>query len=154
MIRHRLEHTLLSSGKADFILAVFLVFILSGCSIIGSDSGSQAAKRTLPEALDTRRVSLEDAGRTISTPDTVNVEVYVVELAICPEKWNCFLPDGIVIAESREPDDEGKSRRIAVEKPRQFVAGRRYMISLSVTAPSNRNFDGNRLEIIGYSRIQ
>jgi hypothetical protein len=154
MIRRRVGHTLFPFCKAEFILSVFFVFILSGCSIIGPDSGSETARRTLPEALDGRRVSLEDARRTLSTPDTVTVEVYVVELAICPENWNCFLPDGIVIAESREPDDQEKTRRITVESPRQFMKGHHYLISLSVTDPSDRNVDENLFEIIGYSRAK
>lgn len=128
------------------------VIVMSGCSLTGSDS--ETAERTLPEALDTRRVSLADARRTIPAPDTVNVEAYVIKLAICPEDANCLLPDGIVIAESREPDDEGKTRRIAVEKPRQFVEGRQYLISLGVTDPADRNLDENLLDIMGYSRIE
>jgi hypothetical protein len=84
----------------------------------------------------------------------VNIEAYVIKLAICPENANCLLPDGIVIAKSREPDNEEKTRRIAVENPRQFVEGRRYLISLSVTDPSARNLDENLLDIIGYSRIE
>ena len=134
------------------IPAVCLAFVMSGCSITGSDS--ETAERTLPEALDTRRVSLADARRTIPAPDTVNVEAYVIKLAICPENANCLLPDGIIIAENREPDGEGKTRRIAVEKPQQFVEGRRYLISLSVTDPADRNVDENLLEIIGYDRIE
>jgi len=139
-------------SQAWLIPAVCLAFVISGCSLTGSDS--ETAERTLPEALDTRRVSLADARRTIPAPDTVNVETYVIKLAICPENANCLLPDGIVIAESREPDDEGKTRRIAVEKPRQFVEGRRYLISLGVTDPADRNLDENLLEIIGYDRIE
>lgn len=139
-------------SQAWLIPAVCLAFVMSGCSLTGSDS--ETAERTLPEALDTRRVSLADARRTIPAPDTVNVETYVIKLAICPENANCLLPDGIVIAESREPDDEGKTRRIAVEKPRQFVEGRRYLISLGVTDPADRNLDENLLEIIGYDRIE
>lgn len=121
---------------------------------MGSDSKSESADRTLPEALDARRVSLGDARRTLAPPDTVNIAAYVVEYRICPEKANCLLPDGVVIAESRDPDDDGQTRRIAVEKPRQFVKGSRYLISLSVTSPSDRNLDENLLEIIGYSRIE
>jgi len=134
------------------IPAIFLAFVLSGCSITGSDS--ETAERTLPAALDARRVSLADARRTVPAPDTVNVDAYVIKLVICPENANCFLPDGIIIAESREPDDKGKTRRIAVEKPRQFVEGRRYLISLSVTDPSDRNLDENLLDIIGYSPVE
>jgi hypothetical protein len=84
----------------------------------------------------------------------VNVEAHVIDLAICPEKANCLLPDGIVIAESREPDSEGKPRRIAVGNPRQFLEGHRYLISLSVADPSDRNLDENLLELIGYSRME
>jgi len=87
-------------------------------------------------------------------PSRYNVEAYVIKLAICPENANCFLPDGIVIADSREPDDERKTRRIAVQKPRQFVEGHRYLISLSVTDPADRNLDENLLDIMGYSRIE
>lgn len=145
-------HTLLFSCRAWLFSAVCLAFVVSGCSITGSDS--EIAERTLPEALDVRRVSLENARRTVLTPDTVNVEAYVIKLVICPENANCFLPDGIIIAESREPDDDRKTRRIAVENTRQFVEGRRYLISLSVTDPSDRNLDENLLDIVGYSRIE
>lgn len=148
----RSRHTLLFFSQTWLIPAVCLAFVVSGCSITGSDS--ETAERTLPEALDARRVSLTDARRTVPAPDTVNVEAYVIKLAICPENANCLLPDGIVIAGSREPDDEGKTRRIAVEKPRQFVEGRRYLISLIVADPSDRNLDENLLDIIGYSRIE
>lgn len=148
----RSRQTLLFFSQTWLIPAVCLTFVVSGCSITGSDS--ETTERTLPEALDARRVSLADARRTVPTPDTVNVEGYVIDLAICPENANCLLPDGIVIAESRESDDEGKTRRIAVENPRQFVEGRRYLISLSVTDPSDRNLDENLLEIVGYSRME
>ena len=155
MTFRRSGHTsLLLSRKVWFICAACLVFVLPGCSIFGSDPEPETAKRTLPEALDARRVSLADARRTVPAPDTVNVKAYVIELAICPENWNCFLPDGIVIAESREPDDQEKTRRITVESPRQFMKGHHYLISLSVTDPSDRNVDENLFEIIGYSRAK
>ena len=148
----RSRHTLSFLRQTWLIAAIFLAFVGSGCSITGSDS--EPAERTLPEALDARRVSLTDARRTVLAPDTVNVDAYVIKLAICPENTNCLLPDGIVIAESHEPDDDDKTLRISVEKPRQFVEGRRYLISLSVTDPSDRNLDENLLDIIGYSRIE
>jgi len=125
---------------------------MSGCSITGSDS--ETAERTLPAALDARRVSLADARRTVPAPDTVNVDAYVIKLVICPENANCLLPAGTIMAESREPDDEGNTRHIPVRKPRQFVEGRRYLISLSVTDPSDRNLDENLLDIIGYSPVE
>jgi len=104
--------------------------------------------------VEARLAPLADARRTIPAPDTVNVEAYVIKLAICPEDANCLLSDGIVIAESREPGDEGKTRRIAVEKPRQFVEGRQYLISLGVTDPADRSLNENLLDIMGYSRIE
>jgi len=154
MIPCSLKGTFRTVRQMCFVVVVCSTFAVSGCSIMGSESGPESAERTLPGAFDVRRVALTDARRTVPAPDTVNVEAYVIELAICPENANCLLPDGIVIAERREPDEEGKTRRITVESPRQFVVGRRYLISLRVTDPSDRNLDENLLGIVGYSRIE
>jgi len=143
-----------SVRQARLIFVLCLTCAISGCSIIGSDSESESAERTLPEALDARRVSLEDARRTVTTPDTVNLAAHVVELAICPGNYNCVLPDGIVIAESPDPDAQEDTRRIAVNSPRQFTEERRYLISVGVTNPSGRNVDENLLEVIGYSLLE
>ena len=140
--------------QVRLILVICFTFAVSGCSIIGSESESESAERTLPEAIDARRVSLEDARRTVITPDTVNLAAYVVELAICPENYNCLLPDGIVIAESPNPDSQEDTRRIAVNSPRQFTEGRRYLMSVGVSNPSDRNVDENLLDIIGYSLLE
>ena len=150
----RSRHTLLFLRQTWLIPAICLASVVSGCSITGTGSDSETAERTLPEALDARRVSLADARHTVPAPDTVNVGAYVIKLAICPENANCLLSDGIIIAESLEPDDERTTRRIAVEKPRQFTEGSRYLISLGVTDPSDRNLDENLLDIIGYSGIK
>lgn len=134
------------------ILVICFTLAVSGCSVIEPDS--ESAERTLPEAIDARRVSLEDARRTVTTPDTVNLAAYVVELAICPENYNCLLTDGIVIAESPDPDPQEDTRRIAVNSPRQFTEGRRYLMSVGVSNPSDRNADENLLDIIGYSLLE
>jgi hypothetical protein len=139
------------SPWAGVVCVVSLAVVVSACSLTGSGSGDEVADRTLPEALEAQSVSFEDARRTIPPPDTVNVEAYVVELAICPEDAACFLPDGIVIAESREPEDHEETRRLVVDRPRQFVEGRRYLMSLEIRDPEGRNLDENLLEIIGYS---
>ena len=151
MILRSLKFTFLVQ-QVSIILVVCFTLGVSGCSVIGSDSKS--AERTLPEALDARRISLEDARRTVTTPDTVNVEAYVIELAICPENANCTLPDGIIVAESSDPDAQEDTRRITVNSPRQFTEGRRYLMSVGVTNPPDRNVDENLLDMIGYSLLE
>jgi hypothetical protein len=134
------------------ILVICFTLAVSGCSVIGPDS--ESAERTLPQAIDARRVSLEDARRTVTTPDTVNVEAYVIELAICPENVNCMLPDGIIVAESPDPDAQEDTRRITVNSPRQFTEDRRYLMSVGVSNPPDRNVDENLLDMIGYSLLE
>ena len=151
MILRSLKLTFLVQ-QVSIILVICFTLGVSGCSVIGSDSKS--AERTLPEALDARRVSLEDARRTVTTPDTVNVEAYVIELAICPENANCMLPDAIIVAESPDPDVQEDTRRITVNSPRQFTEDRRYLMSVGVTNPPDRNADENLLDLIGYSLLE
>ena len=118
---------------------------------MGPDASPEMPGRTLPEALDVRRVSLGEARGAVATPDTVNVAAYVVEHSICPENVNCLLPDGIVIAESPHPSREDVYR-ISVNSPRQFEKGHRYLISIDVSNPPAQNLDENLLHLIGYSR--
>lgn len=153
MIAHSLRFGLLVRW-VHLIFVICLALAVSGCSVVGSDSQSATAERTLPGALDARRVSLEDARRGVATPDTVNLAVHVVDLAICPERHNCLLPDGIIIAERPDPSAQEDTRRIAVDSPRQFTEDRRYLVSIRVTAPSDRNADENLFDIIGYSGLE
>ena len=130
-----------------------LLVAAPACSLVEGDSGPRTADRTVPEALDVRRVPLDTARHTLRRPDTVNVAVYVTDLKICPKGANCFLPDGIKIAETPDPE-EGASRLVGVPAPRQFAPGRRYLVSLAVASPSNPRREENRLDLVGYSRLE
>ena len=65
-----------------------------------------------------------------------------------------MLPDGITVAGSPDPDAQQDARRIAVNSPRQFTEERRYLMSVGVTNPSDRNVDGNLLDLISYSLLK
>jgi len=136
------------------VLSLALVVALlgaTGCAVLESDADAPLAERTLPEALDVRRVSLDEARQTVQVPDTVNVKAYVVDYAICPQHANCFLPDGIIIAEKPNPSSSENTRRITVATPRQFEKGGRYLMSFRVLDPPERNLDERTLDLIGYS---
>ena len=135
------------------VLAVLFLTAVAACDLVATDTGADTADRTLPHALDARRVPLDTLRYGIGAPDTVNVAVYVTELKICPEGANCFLPDGIDIAETPDADEEA-SRLVFVEAPRQFAVGRRYLMSLAVTPPSNPRRAENALDLLAYSRLE
>jgi len=150
--RYRVRRACVWSILALLLLPLGAVW--SGCSVVESDAESTLVDRTLPQALDAQRVSLGEARHTGATPDTVNVAAYVVKIEICPEGWNCLLPDGIVVAETPDPGRSGDTRRLFVRSPRQFVEGRRYLMSLEVAGPPAQNRDENTLDLIGYSRLE
>ena len=152
--RDRFRRACVRSIVPTVVLSVLLGTVSSGCSIGRSDAESTTVDRTLPQAFDARRVSLGEARRTGATPDTVNVAAYVVKIEICPEDWNCLLPDGIVVAETADPGRTGDTRRLPVRSPRQFVDGHRYLMSLEVAAPRTRDRDENTLALIGYTRLE
>jgi hypothetical protein len=137
-----------------FLALVIALLSATGCTVLESDGDAPRAERTLPEALDVRRVSLQDARQTVQAPDTVNVEAYVVDYAICPQDANCFLPDGIIIAERPNPSSSKNTRRISMTSPRQFERERRYVLSVRVFDPPDRNLDERALHLIGYSLLE
>ena len=134
-------------------LALILAFTVSACSIVGSDEEADPVDRTLPEALEVREVAFEDIRRTVTAPDTVNIVGFVTNLVICPENVVCILPNGIEVAKESDPDRQSEAEFFAVSNPRQFTQGDRYLLSLRVLSRQGRNTDENRLNLIGYTRL-
>jgi hypothetical protein len=119
---------------------------------VGADD--ESPERTLPEALDVRQVTLEDARHSVAAPDTVNAKGYVVSLVICPDDADCILPSGIEVAETPHPEESSDAILLGVDEPRQFVKGARYVLSLRVTNPAQESDHENLLSLIGYTRVQ
>lgn len=154
MISRSLGLTFSPVRRTGLLFVICFGVAVSGCSVTGTDSRSKSAERTLPDTLDARRVSLADARRAVATPDTVNVAAHVVDYKICPENANCLLTDGVIIADHPDPEEQENTRYIAVDSPRQFVKGDRYLMSLDVMNPRDRTVDENLLALIGYSRLE
>jgi len=130
------------------ITSAFLVTCITmlGCGINSSDE----PERIYPEAFNFETVSIQELFYEAQTPDSLNINAYVVDIHECPEGAVCVLPDRIVVSESLPPEETFNI--IAIEPGRQFEKQRRYLISLRVT--KRETIERNDVRILGFSVIE
>ncbi|NIR48107.1 hypothetical protein GWO43_06615 [candidate division KSB1 bacterium] len=126
----------------------------SACAIFEPDK----VDKTYPDAFDFELVSLQALLETVPAPASYNIEVYVIERNICPKDALCYLPDGITIAETKDPQLPEEGLHVPADEPRQFEIKGRYLMSVDVTEPG---FDDpvtgkpvRWVTLLGYDRLE
>lgn len=136
------------------IIFVMVFLILGGCSVSDSNHEDTAptVERTLPHALSLRTTTIQQLRNETTPPDSVNLDVFITAINVCPEDASCFIPDGIFVAESAEPDSSDERFYFSVLEPQQFETGQFYLLSVKI----KRNESGNRtfFDLLGYSKIK
>lgn len=128
--------------KSDLLIITMLSFV--GCSIFRSGD----TERTYPEALDLEILTIRQLLNEVQTPDSVNIDPYVIDVHECPEGATCIIPDQLDVSERLPPSN---TLQIPTENPDQFEIMQQYIISLEVTNPdSNEQKD---LRILGYTKL-
>lgn len=130
-----------------------LLAALPACALLEPDR--TAAERTLPEALELERVSLQALQRTASLPGSYNVHVFVVGVNECDPDARCVIPDGILVAETRTPDLPEDGLHLAVIQPRQFDRYQPYVLSIEAEPAGWRHPETGEevrsFRLLGYS---
>lgn len=121
------------------------VLTLVGCGVSNSDE----VERTYPEALNFETVGIQQLLNEVETPNSVNIETFVIAMFQCPEDASCILPDRIFVSGSLPPVD---TLFIETIEPKQFQKNERYTISLSVDKRETKDYPD--LRILGYSKIK
>lgn len=129
-----------------FVITAF-IFGLLGCGVISSSDDE--VERTYPEAFSFETVTIQQLLYEVETPDSLNINAYVIVISECPESANCFLPDRIGASENLPPAD---TLYIQAIKPGQFQKQKRYTISLEVTESEGR--ERHDIRLLGYSLIE
>lgn len=127
------------------IVLTACVFGLSGCDISNSDE----VKRTYPEAFNVENAAIQQLLYEVDTPDSLNINAYVIDIHECPKGFVCFLPDRISVSETWPAAD---TLYITAIEPSQFQIRKRYKISLEVSKRVTRKLHDIRL--LGYSLIE
>jgi hypothetical protein len=132
-------------------VAVLIAVALAGCR--GGIFDSHVIERTYPAASDFPVTMVHDI-LTNPVQDTFNIHVYVTGARICPENARCFLADGISIADEYATDPPYESIDMGVERPGQFVIGKRYVMSVNLelveVANSDTTWQVTLVELLGY----
>ncbi len=139
------------------IQRIGLLGLIIGFTACGIVDPHQAAK-TYPDALELERVSLQALKETAPAPASYNLEVYVISRNICGACCKCIIPDGILIAESRNPELPEEGLRLAATAPRQFEIGYQYVMSVEVREENFYNqVTGKpvrRVKLLGYNQAK
>lgn len=128
------------------ILITAFIFGFLGCGISSSDE----VERTYPEASNFETVTIQQLLYEVETPDSLNINAYVIDIHECPEGAACFRPDGIDVSESLPPADT--LFFITAREPRQFQKQKQYQISLKVS--EKESLERNSIRLLGYSLIE
>ena len=109
--------------------AFIAILLLSGCQILGPDSGDVSTS-TYPKALD---LPAADFGAIMTGQHKAgrfNLTIFVTGISECPEDTICIIADHIQVAES--PFTDGFSLMIEASKPSQFKLDDEFILSIEV----------------------
>jgi hypothetical protein len=146
----------MSASTFKLWVSVILIVGCTGCELVHVEGDTnEHVERTYPPALDLPMLGLSTARTSPDVPDSLNVDVRVAGINICPEGMRCFVPDGITIVEWHVDASKQDTLHLAVTQPNQFSVYQSYIMSFEVLNRIDKDSSEaetvNSLGLIGYS---